>query len=784
MGLILLVLGWVWGIWLADAVPDVPIIAWAGVALIALIGWLLTLRTPVWRLLFAIVSFFCLGGLRMEATARLGALSDWNDSGGLTVYGLVMAPPDVREARTLLTLQVQHITVGGVERDISGQVLAHIPRESVVRFGDSVSVTGLLVTPPVVDAFNYRDYLGRGGIASLLIRVSEFRVVNDQPSNHPMAAIHDFRQRLSETIIAGLPQPLSGVLVGVLLGDDRWIAPETMDDFNRGGAAHILVVSGFNMTLVAGAVMVILRRVRWIGAVPKLFITWALIILYALLVGAEPSTVRAAWMAGLTAFGYMTGNTVYLPLSAAFSVLMQTGYEPQILWDRGFQLSLAATCGIAFLLTPLKDRWREFFEPELPPSGAGQGLRGAVDLFLATACSRAFTLPMLTNFSGQVAWVTLPVNMLIIPAQAILLMLGVAGLILTPIIAPLGMAVLWLCLPFIGWTQTVVHNAASLPGTGLSVYIPPWLMLVYWGTLGGITLLNDSNWMGWHRFMKNRLYRAMLTVSGVLVLVTVILFGVAFARPDSKLHIWFLDAGGGNAILIRTPNGGTIIVDGGNAPVRLSSLIGERLPANTDHLDLLMLSAPDELETGAWTDVARRYPPNHVLTHGQPNLGIPWQTLLTNLKQSGSEITYVTAEYAIQTDDGVMIEVLWPEKSPALGDSLTTYPLVIRVSYEGLRVLLPANLDRDGQAALLAARPNIHADVLMLPNHAEERSLDATFLVTVNPSNIIIAADLNAPPNTDVLAMLGGRTLYQTGQRGSIHLISDGQNFTIETERE
>jgi len=784
MGLILLVLGWVWGIWLADALPDLPVLAWAIAALIPLVGWLFTLKIKGWRLMFAVVSAFSLGGLRMEAISRLGDLSDWNDRGGLTVHGQVVMPPDVREARTLLTIQVEGITVGGLEREISGRVLAHAPRDAAIRLGDTVSVTGLLVTPPIVDAFDYRDYLGRGGVGSLLTRVSEVRVVNEQPNTHPMAAVHDFRNTLAQTIINGLPQPLSGLLVGVLLGDDRWIAPETMDAFNRSGAGHVLVVSGFNMTLVASAVMVVLKHVRRLGITPKLFITWGLIIAYALLVGGEPSTLRAAWMAGLAAFGYATGNALYLPLSAAFSVLMQTVYEPQILWDKGFQLSLAATCGMAFMLAPLKNRWRGFFEPELPPNSLGQFLRAAVDLFLTTLCILIFTMPLLTNFSGQISWVTLPVNLLIVPAQAILLMFGATGIVLTLISAPVGLAVLWLCLPLIGWTQAVVSGAASIPGTTLSVYVPPWLVLVYWGTIGGIVLLNDSNWMGWHRLMKSRFYRTTLAASGMFALVSVILFGVASARPDSRLHIWFLDSGGKNAVLIRTPSGGTIMLDGGDGPVRLSSLIGERLPANTDHLDLLILSAPDEMETRAWGEVGRRYPASQVLTHGQPNLGVPWQNLLTTFTDSGADVQYVTAGYSVQTGDGVTIDILWPERSPLLGESLTTYPLVVRVVYRDLRILLPGNLDRDGQSALLASSSDLAADVLMLPLHASARSLDGTFLVTVNPSSVVMAAGLNSPPDTDVLAMLGGRTLYQTGRHGTIHLMSDGEGFSMETERE
>lgn len=784
MGFILLVLGWVWGIWLADSLPHLSILLWAVIGLIGALGWLLTLKIRGWRLMFAIVTAFGFGAMRVQAVPRLGDVSTWNDRGGLTVYGQLTQQPDVREARTLLTLQAQKITAGGVEQAVSGRVLIHAPRNTDVKFGDWVSATGLLVTPPAMDSFDYREYLGRGGVGSLLTRVSEIRVVTEAPLT-TTNLIHNFRNQLGQTIVDTLPQPHAGLLIGVLLGDDRWIAPETMDAFNQTGAGHVLVVSGYNMTLVAGAVMTILGRIRRIGLAPRLFLTWGLIIAYAVLVGGEPSTVRAAWMAGLVALGHATGNPLYLPLSAAFSVLMQTMYEPQILWDRGFQLSLSATCGMAFLLAPLKDRWREFFEPDVPPPWTGQLFRAGLDLVLTTLCILVFTTPLLTNFSGQFSWVTLPVNLLIVPAQAFLLMIGAIGVILTLIIAPVGLGILWLCLPLLGWTQTVVNGAASIPSHTIPVYFPSWLVLLYWVIIGGVALLNDSNWLGWHYLMKNRLYRPMLMSAVFLGLVSIILFGIASARPNGLLNIWFLDANGANAVLIRTPNGATIMIDGGNSPVRLSSLIGERLPANTEHLDLLILSAPDERETDAWTEVGRRYPPTVAVTHGQPNLGIPWQNLLATLSEMNTRVEYIYKDYSIQTNDGILLEVLWPINQPILGELPTTNPLVIRLKYGELDILFPANLDREGQTHFLeASTTTLNADVLVIPQHGQVRTLDGAFLVEVNPTTIVIPAALEYPPDLDILAMLGERTIFQTGLHGTLHLTSDGQTFSIQPERE
>lgn len=782
MGLILVALVFGWGVWLADARPAIAVLTWASFALLGLIGWLVTLKIPGWRLAFALMAAFGLGGLRMAESPRTGTLVEFNDRGGLTLVGEVVEPPDVREARTLLTVQAERIIAGGLEQEVTGRALVHVPRGAVVRFGDRVEVTGNLVTPPRIDSFDYREFLGRSGVVSLLTRTSELRVVNNEPSPLFMASVHDLRQRLGNTIAATLPQPHAGLLIGVLVGEDAWIAPETMETFNRSGAAHVLVVSGYNMSLVAAALMAIVSPFPRLGRWGQLIITLAGIGGYALLVGGDPSTVRAAWMAGLVAVGRATGNMAYVPLSAAFSILIQTAYEPQILWSLSFQLSVVATLGLAFWLSPMKSRYKGFFEPETPPGLGGQLLRAGVDLFLTTACVLAFVVPLTAAVSGEIAWATLPVNLLIVPVQAILLMIAAAGAVLIVIFPPAGQILMWLCLPLVGWTHVVVTAAASLPYSTTPLYVPPWLVIFYWAVVAGVVLLSDSNLMAWHRFRRERLKRWTLAAGLLAVLVSVIAVGIWRARPDGLLHVWFLDAAGRNGTLIRTPSGGTILIDGGSAPVRLSSLIGERLPPNTQSIGLLMLSAPDEFETGAWSEVARRYPPQHVLTSGQPNLSLPWQGLMALLSENGRPVQAVTAGQTIETDDGLVLDVVWPPRAGILGDPTGASALVVRLRYDELTVLLPGNLDREGQSGLLERGLDLSAEVLVLPRHGEARSLEGRFLDAVDPQVVIVVADINRPPDPDLLAMLGGRTVYMTGRDGTLHLTSGGQNFSISKE--
>jgi competence protein ComEC len=791
MGTLYFALMWVWGLWLSDTLPDISPVVWGILALLGLLGWLPALQRPGWRILFSLVAALGLAGLRVKLVSSVGDVAVLNDRGGLTIDGRVAEPPDVREMRTLLTLEVSRIEAGGLVREARGKVLVHAPRAFQPRYGDVVRMTGLLISPPVVDAFDYRDYLGRGGVGSVLIRGTDPQILSTN-SAHPLAWVHDVRLAAGQQIADVLPQPYAGLLIGVLLGDDRWIAPETMTAFNRSGAAHVLVVSGYNMTLVAGALMALLSPFGGLGVTPRVLLVWAGIAAYALLVGAEPSTVRAAWMAGIVAAYQPTGRQSYLPLAVASSVIILTAYDPQVLWDRGFQLSVVATLGLAYWFGPLhhfvfNDRQRRLMAKAgtpLPELGLwGKLGRGVMELFLTTVSVLAFTTPLMAIYSGQFSWATLPVNLLIVPVQAALLALGMLAVLVMLVIAPLGQAMLWLCLPLVGWTQAVTGAAAAFPQAVTPLYLPPWLAFAYWFVVGGLVLLHDTGNWAWGVFIARRRNQLMLVGLLLMGLVGVVAWGVARAQPDGQLHVWFLDAAGGNAVLIRTPQGATVMVDGGRAPNRLSSLIGERLPPNTAHLDLLLLSTPDEAETSAWREVGGRYPPRHVLTNGQHNDGLAWRALLTGLEQAGAQLTNLTAGQRLTLMDGVTLEVLWPPVTPQQGDAFGQSALVVMLRYHDLRVLLPANLDRQTQAALTESGAALAAQVLMLPNHGQARALDSGFLQAVDPQVVVLPTASNTPPDADVLAMLGGRTLYHTAQAGTIQLVSDGFAYSIISER-
>ena len=145
---------------------------------------------------------------------------------------------------------------------------------------------------------------------------------------------------------------------------------------------------------------------------------------------------------------------------------------------------------------------------------------------------------------------------------------------------------------------------------------------------------------------------------GLLVLIAALLV----SRPDGLLHVWLLDMGGSNAVLIQTPRGAHFLIDGGRYPSRLLTALGDRLPFTNRTLEVLFLTQPDEAQFGALPAVLDRYDVGVVLDHGQPNLSDSYRR--TAGEAGGAyRASIVRTGYTLDTDDGCTSRSLNPPRT-------------------------------------------------------------------------------------------------------------------------
>ena len=159
-----------------------------------------------------IVIGFCIfallgGGLHFPSSlppADEHSLRFYNDKGTVEIQGMVAEEPDIRDRSCLLTFSASEITVNGEKEEVSGTALIRVPRYPAYRYGDILKITGKLETPPQFEDFDYKSYLARQGIYSV-IYYPGVEVLDRGQGLKPLQWIYSLRERLSASLARALP---------------------------------------------------------------------------------------------------------------------------------------------------------------------------------------------------------------------------------------------------------------------------------------------------------------------------------------------------------------------------------------------------------------------------------------------------------------------------------------------------------------------------------------------------------------------------------------------------
>jgi competence protein ComEC len=363
---------------------------------------------------------------------------------------------------------------------VSEPVQVELPRGRFPPQGAVLDVLGVLARPKgsVLGGFDERAWLRRHGI-HVIFKGDRWRVVGHRGG---IGGIADrIREHIATSLARGVDGERFAVLAGVVLGEDEGLSAELRDRFRASGLYHLLAVSGQNVALVAGGVLLVawlLGIPRFVGEVGAL----AGIGAYVLAVGPQPSVVRAGIAGALTSLAWICareGDRWWFLLLGAVALL---AWNPYTLLDPGFQLSFAAVVAI-FVLAP-----------RLTHALEGYPVPHTVATFLAVsiACG-VTTAPLLWLQFQAVPLLAVPANALAAPAVAPLLGLALAAAALMPLLPSAALALVWLD----GWAAAYLALCARLVG-GL-----PFAQLTSGRAglllLAGAAVLAAYAWQRWRR---------------------------------------------------------------------------------------------------------------------------------------------------------------------------------------------------------------------------------------------------------------------------------------------
>ncbi len=755
-----------------------------------------TLETPSGRFRVLVLALCVATGAVRLALALPhgdpGEVASYLGSGPVTLQALILEDPVPRgRSRDEVLLRVRSLDPGdGQPREVRGTVLARVPTGADLLPGDLVAVAGTLQALPYGTSPSYTHYLLARDVDALL-EAGTPEVLARGQAGFPWQALYALRRAARESIQRILPDPQAGLLTGILLGQKRALPSEVMDRFNATGISHIVVISGWNIAVLAA--LVARACWPWLGrrgaGIASIGAVWA----YVLFVGLEPPVVRAGITGTLALLALLLHREALALNSLAAAGIAMTVWRPFLLWDASFQLSFAATLGLIAFASPLEAAVRNWLSRRLPKDLAARLVAWLNEPLFVSLAAQAMVLPLLLHGFGRLSLVAPLANLLVLPAQPLLLAWGaaatLAGLVWTPLGQALG-AGAWLLL---SWTLGVADVLGRLPFASLAV--PPWdwgLVVLYYLVLGGAV------WLLRHppRARRELLARGLAPVRqhgpflGGTLLALLAAVAAAQGRPDGRLHLWFLDVGQGDAILLQGPDGHQVLVDGGPDPQVLQRVLARTLPFWDRTLDLVVLTHADGDHAGGLVDLLSRYRVGQVLVAGFPADEPAARQWGAQVEEAGLPLLVAQRGMVLDLGGGALAEVLHPPLGgvPAFLPGDNNGSLVLRVRFGSVAVLLAGDLEREGEEFLLRTGQDLQSTVLKVAHHGSARGTADPFLEAVGPEVAIVSVGTGnrfGHPAAAVLERLAERgvAVLRTDLQGTVEVLTDGRTLWVRTER-
>lgn len=630
-----------------------------------------------------------------------------------------------------------------------------------VKPGETIKIKGILKPPPPPSnpgEFDYLAYMARRNVFYIASVKNDDDLLMVKPQPSWQSWITSGRETGQKAFAEALPQQESSILDGMLLGKIDEIDPDRNIDFQKVGIFHVFSVSGLHvgfLLLLNGWIMSLLktnRRTRFISGL-------LLLILYGFLAGWPVSLQRAAIMGGLGLLAYYSGRPNSMLNALALAGVVILAINPASLLDISFQLSFAATFGIIYVFPLVRariktNRWW--------------------DMLLVPLCAEIMIIPLIAYYFNLFSPISMVANIVTTYVTGGIVILGFLGFLTAQLIPSLASIFLYPAGALIQMLLLLVDLLKNLPGayhwTGPGISV----ILLYYAALG--TAL-------WSMTVNHR------RIAGI-ALVGIVLIVASFYLPagwDSagRLKVVFLDVGQGDSILLKTPGGKFILVDGGGSEfydVGALKVLPYLHRCSINELFMVINTHPDVDHLNGLEQVVASTPVKHIAVPASLYNVSDYDHLK---KLARNKITPLEAGQTIKLEDGCYIKILLPDGTTYAQNNFNNQSLVMEVGYGKFRLLLTGDIEEEAINNLMAQRSWSTATVVKVPHHGSRNSaVDGLYSMT-RPVYAVISAGRNnsfGHPHAEVLNMLekNGINVLRTDHDGAIIMTTDGQGIKVE----
>jgi competence protein ComEC len=474
-----------------------------------------------------------------------------------------------------------------------------------------------------------------------------------------------------------------------------------------------MAVSGSNVAITCGAALLLLRLLRR-GPIFCAAGAGLTLVGYVVLVGPDPSVLRAGVMGGVGLFALALGRAGSALSALAVAVCGLLLLDPGMAVNFGFALSVVATGGLV-LLAP---RWGEALVRRGVPAGYAEGLAIPLAAFVVTA-------PVIAGMAGQVSLISVLANVLAAPVVAPATVFSVLATVIATFWPQGAHALVRLATPEAEWLIAVARHASTVPGA-----VVPWPG-GWWGGILAALLLTALVLALRHR--KFRVCLAALLAGVLLVLVPV--QAILPSWPPERWAAVVCDVGQGDATVLATDEPGrAVVVDTGPEPGPVDECL-DRL--GVERIPLLIISHLHADHIGGLASVFAGRAVGAVAVGPGRAPGWAWRQVSDETAQAGVPLLELDIGERLNWP-GLDLDVLGPNYVTSRrideqdGTTINNASVVLRAETRSGKMLLTGDVELAAQADLLASGADLRAEILKVPHHGSRFSSPG-FLSAIAP---------------------------------------------------
>jgi competence protein ComEC len=569
--------------------------------------------------------------------------------------------------------------------------------------------------------------------------------------------LEGYRARSTALIKNVLPADAASIFCGMLLGDVSGIDPDEYQEYQKTGIVHVFSVSGMHVGFLALLCSLLFKRLGF-SKRGVLVGSLAILVLYATLVDWPSPVARSVIMAALALTALYAGRENDLLNSLGWSGLIILLHQPTALFQISFQLSFLAAWGLVYLYP----RWRK----ALPDKGRW------MDWLLIPLAAQAAVLPLIAYYFNILSPVSLIANLFLSYLAELVVMIGFLFLLLGVLMAPLGALMLQLAEVLIDIIRWGNHLILQLPGAYLWVAAPgPAAIGIFYTGLYLLTRARGSTRMG-----------AGLICVGVFLIV-ICLPASFFNR--GQMEVVFLDVGQGDCILLKTPRGKFILIDGGGSA--FSDVGGRKVIPYLRHRGIRQLywavnTHPDADHLVGLQRVVREIAVETVCVPANLAGADVYKAWRKEMNSRGAAWKGLARGQVLQ-EGAWSLEVLYSGKEAA-DKEYNNHSLVLVCKMGDFSVLLTGDVDEEVLRGLDREGKLRPATVLKLPHHGSKYSLYPPLYSKTRPRYGVISAgkrNIFGHPSPLVLEAMQDEAIeaLRTDLVGAVTFRSEGRGFAV-----